>query len=149
MFSGLSQGWLKKFHGVEGGVLLRGAWAQKLAKENPTFAKMNNALWAAPAWKWGLAVVPLTAALTGKPSIEKIDLNNSMALAGTGAIWAYYSLLVRPKSIGLFSVSVALVLSNGWNVARRIKYDQEQKRLAEGGAPAVPAAATAAAKTTA
>jgi hypothetical protein len=42
MFSSLSQGWLKKYHGVQGGVLLRGAWAQKLAANNPTFAKMNN-----------------------------------------------------------------------------------------------------------
>jgi hypothetical protein len=90
-----------------------------------------------------LAIVPLTAAITGKPSIEKVDLNNAMALAGTGAIWAYYSLLVRPRSIGLFSVSVALVLSNGWQVARRFKYDQEQKRLAAGGAPVITDKVTA------
>jgi len=46
MFSSLSQGWLKKYHGVQGGVLLRSAWAQKLAANNPTFAKMNNG----PSW---------------------------------------------------------------------------------------------------
>jgi len=54
----------------------------------------------------------------------------SPALTGTGFIWAYYSLLVKPKSTGLFSVSVALVACNGWNVYRRMKYDREQAALA-------------------
>jgi hypothetical protein len=49
------------------------------------------------------------------------------ALTGTGAIWAYYSLLVRPKSWGLFSVSVALVFANGWNALRRYNYNQTLK----------------------
>jgi hypothetical protein len=95
----------------------------------PALCSVSAALWAAPAWKWGLAIVPLYGAITGVPSIEKVDLNNALALTGTGAIWAYYSMLVRPKSYGLFSVSVALVLCNGWNVARKMKYDKEQKQL--------------------
>jgi uncharacterized membrane protein YebE (DUF533 family) len=52
------------------------------------------------------------------------------ALTGTGAIWAYYSLLVRPKSMGLFSVSVALVAANGWNAYRRYRYEQQKKAQA-------------------
>ncbi len=42
MFAGLSQGFLKKYHGVDGGVLFRSAAAQKLAANNPMFKKMNN-----------------------------------------------------------------------------------------------------------
>lgn len=129
-FRFLSEGFLKKYHGVQGGVLFRGKAAQSLTAKYPQLASMNNALWAAPAWKWGLAIVPLYGALTGGIPIEKVDLNNSLALTGTGAIWAYYSMLVRPKSIGLFSVSVALVAANGWNVVRKYKYDQEQKQKA-------------------
>ncbi len=56
------------------------------------FKKMNNgrrligcnesALWASPTWKWGLAIVPLYGAITGVPSIEKVDLNSTLALTG-------------------------------------------------------------------
>jgi hypothetical protein len=42
MFANLSQGVLKKYHGVAGGQLLRGKAAQKLMASNPTFAKLNN-----------------------------------------------------------------------------------------------------------
>lgn len=134
MSSRLASGWLKRYHGVEGGILFRGKQAQKLQQKYPMLKNMNNALWAAPAWKWGLAIVPLYGAITGIPTIEKVDLNNALALTGTGAIWAYYSMLVRPRSLGLFSVSVALVLSNGWNVYRRMKYDREQIGASAAGA---------------
>ena len=53
MASSLANGFLKKYHGVQGGILFRGKTAQKLADKFPLFKTMNNALWAAPAWKWG------------------------------------------------------------------------------------------------
>lgn len=67
------------------------------------------------------------------------------ALTGTGFIWAYYSLLVRPKSWGLFSVSVALIFANGWNALRRYNYDQSSEAIKAtpivlGQQPLIPAA---------
>ena len=94
----LEQGPLRKYLGVEGGVLLRGGPFTSLNASSPTFRKFNNALTLAPLWKWGLAIVPLMGVFTGTPSVENLDVNTSIALASTGAIWAYYSTLVRPKS---------------------------------------------------
>ena len=94
----LEQGPLRNYLGVNGGVLLRGGPFTSLNTTSPTFKKFNNALTLAPLWKWGLAVVPLMGVFTGVPAVENLDVNTSIALASTGAIWAYYSTLVRPKS---------------------------------------------------
>lgn len=48
-----------------------------------------------------------------------INIAYMIALAGTGAIWAYYSTLIRPRATALFAVSVALVACNGWNIFRK------------------------------
>ena len=95
----LEQGPLRRYLGVDGGVLLRGGPFASLNATSPTFRKFNNALTLAPLWKWGLAIVPLMGVFTGTPSVENLDVNTSIALASTGAIWAYYSTLVRPKSV--------------------------------------------------
>ena len=94
----LEQGPLRNYLGVNGGVLLRGGPFTSLNQSSPTFKKFNNALTLAPLWKWGLAIVPLMGVFTGVPAVENLDVNTSIALASTGAIWAYYSTLVRPKS---------------------------------------------------
>ena len=129
----MEQGPLRRYLGVEGGVLLRGGPFTRLNATNPTFRRFNNALVLAPLWKWGLAIVPLMGVFTGVPAVENLDVNTSIgeahdaatggasrraqqtaqprpltstgaapsvcaALATTGAIWAYYSTLVRPKS---------------------------------------------------
>ncbi len=52
------------------------------------------------------------------------------ALTGTGGIWAYYSLLVRPRSWGLFSANAALCVCNGWNALRKWRWDEAQLRAA-------------------
>ena len=124
----LEAGRLGRYLGQEGGLLLRGGPFTSLNATSPTFRKFNNALTLAPLWKWGLAIVPLMGVITGVPSVENLDVHTSMALAGTGAIWAYYSTLVRPRAVSLGAVSVALVLVNGYNVWRR--YDYEQKKAA-------------------
>jgi len=49
----------------------------------PCDVSPSAALWAAPAWKWGLAIVPLYGAITGVPSIEKVDLNNALGQTRT------------------------------------------------------------------
>jgi len=94
----LEQGPLRRYLGVDGGILLRGGPFTSLNATSPTFKKFNNALTLAPLWKWGLAIVPLMGVFTGTPTVENLDVNTSIALASTGAIWAYYSTLVRPKS---------------------------------------------------
>jgi len=129
----LEAGPLKRYMGVEGGVLLRNRYAQQMMQRSPAFRRMNNALLAAPAWKWGLAIVPLYNAVTGVPSVDKLDINTSVALAATGMIWAYYGTLVKPKATALVAVSVALFLANGWNVYRRVAYELDQKKLRELG----------------
>ena len=47
----------------------------------------SSALWAAPAWKWGLAIVPLYGAVTGVPAIEKVDLNNALGQSDRRNDW--------------------------------------------------------------
>ena len=42
MFANLSQGFLKRYHGVQGGVIFRGQLAQKLTKKYPKLEGMNN-----------------------------------------------------------------------------------------------------------
>jgi len=123
----LEQGPLRHYLGVEGGVLLRGGPFDSLNANNPAFRKFNNALTLAPLWKWGLAIVPLMGVVTGVPAVENLDVNTSVALATTGAIWAYYATLVRPKAVSLGIVSVALFGANGYNVYRRWRYEQNKK----------------------
>ena len=51
--------------------------ALALEKSFPPFAIINDVTNAAPAWKWVLSIVPLTQAISGKPTVDKIDLNGS------------------------------------------------------------------------
>ena len=127
----LEQGFFKPYLGVQGGVLLRGKTFQALAAKSPLFAQMNNVLTLAPLWKWGLAIVPLTQVLTGKPAVENLDVNTSLSLAATGGIWAYYSTLIRPTAYSLMTVSVALFLSNGYNVYRRYIYEVNKAKTGQ------------------
>jgi hypothetical protein len=127
-FTKLEQGPLKPYLGVDGGRLLRSDWARQMEARNAVFRKLNNVLFTGPAFKWTLSILPLYQAITGQPPVDKIDINTNMALAGTGLIWAYYALLVRPTSWGLFSVSCALLASNGYQIVRRYKYNQELKK---------------------
>jgi len=92
---------------------------------NPVTRWCNNALNAAPTFKWGLSLVPLYGAITGHPPVQHLDLNQSLALATTGIVWSYYALLVTPRADMLFAVSIALLCSNGFNVYRKMKYDRE------------------------
>jgi len=130
LMSRIENGFLKKYLGVEGGVMLRGKTFDFINK-NPTLKPYNNALFLAPAWKWGLAIVPLAGVFTGTPPVDKLDLNTSFALVLTGSIWAYYATLVRPKAVSLMSVSLALVVVHGYNIARKLKYEHDQSKAEE------------------
>ncbi|KNC56308.1 uncharacterized protein AMSG_02278 [Thecamonas trahens ATCC 50062] len=116
---------LARYSGIEGGVLLRGKVFQQLGEKYPSFKKFNNVLTVAPAWKWGLAAVPLYGAVSGDVQVENIDLKTSGALSLTGIVWAYYGMLVRPTAYLLVAVNMALLAVNGTNVARKVMYNRE------------------------
>lgn len=114
---------LSRYLGVEGGVLLKGKIFRSLGERVPAFKTINNALFAAPAWKWGLALVPLYGAIQGKPRVDNLDLNQSLALSTTGVIWSYYGCVVRPTAHLLVAVNIALLTVNGYNVVRKLQFD--------------------------
>jgi len=111
--------------------LIGSKWALSLEEKSKLFKWWNNCLNAAPAFKWALAIVPLSGALTGNPPVEKIDLKQSIALTSTGLVWSYYAMLVEPRAWLLLYVNIALLTANGWNVIRKVRYDQSQKELKE------------------
>ncbi|ELR16764.1 uncharacterized protein ACA1_382330 [Acanthamoeba castellanii str. Neff] len=113
----LEQRFFAKYHGVEGGVLLKGPFWQNLAQKYPVFGKVNN----------GLAIVPLYGILEGKPAVKDLDLNQSLALSLTGLVWTYYGFLVVPRADLLIAVNVALLSVNGYNVYRKINYDKQMQ----------------------
>eukprot|EP01087_Luapelamoeba_hula_P004941 TRINITY_DN1495_c1_g1_i1.p1 TRINITY_DN1495_c1_g1~~TRINITY_DN1495_c1_g1_i1.p1 ORF type:complete len:157 (+),score=12.78 TRINITY_DN1495_c1_g1_i1:40-471(+) len=128
-------GWWSRFEsrvfgpylGVPGGVIFRSPRAQAFFARHPKLEPFNNVLLVAPTMKWSLALVPLYGAIQGKPTPEDIDLNQAAALTFTGAVWTYYSTLVVPKAYMLMAVNSALFAANGWNVFRRLRYDQQKQ----------------------
>jgi len=117
----------QKFLGVEGGVLLKGKYFRALGEKYTTFKHMNNALFVAPAFKWGLAIVPLIGAIEGRPPVDQIDEMQAMSLSVSGLIWSYYGFLVRPTAYLLVAVNLALLGANGNNVYRKLKWNSENK----------------------
>jgi hypothetical protein len=71
--SRLANGVLKKYHGVEGGVFFRGEAAARLTEKFPVLKTMNNALWAAPAWKWGQRRGQTPRRQCGRHVVEKLN----------------------------------------------------------------------------
>jgi len=107
--------------------------ALELEEKSKLFKWWNNALNAAPAFKWALAIVPLYSAVSGRPPVEKLDLKQSVALTATGAVWSYYAMLVEPRAWLLLYVNIALLSANGWNVYRKVKFDQNHKLASNQG----------------
>jgi hypothetical protein len=54
---------------------------------------------------------------------DKISLPQYLALTATGFFFTRYSLLVTPVNYTLCSVNVALFLSSGWHLSRKLKAD--------------------------
>ncbi|CAD6201360.1 GSCOCG00000163001-RA-CDS [Cotesia congregata] len=78
----------------------------------------------APAFKWGLVIAGLGD--LQRPA-DKISMSQSGALGVTGVIWTRYSLAITPKNWSLFSVNLFVAFTALYQVARAIKYQQEQK----------------------
>jgi len=118
---------LNKFVGNQR--LFSNSVALALEKSFPPFAVANNVTNAAPAWKWVLSIVPLTQAISGNPTVDKIDAAQSASLVFTGVVWAYYATIIKPQNYGsraLCACNLALLTVNGYNLYRRLKYDSEQ-----------------------
>lgn len=43
--------------------------------------------------------MPLYGIIQGKPAVQDLDLNQSLALAATGMVWTYYGFLVIPRYV--------------------------------------------------
>lgn len=86
---------------------------------------LNSAYNTAPLFKWSLSIVPLYGIISGRPSVEQIDLNSSSALFATGMVWFFYALLIQPQNAGsrsLALVNMCLAFVNGYNCYRYLQY---------------------------
>eukprot|EP00029_Vermamoeba_vermiformis_P011899 TRINITY_DN6708_c0_g1_i1.p1 TRINITY_DN6708_c0_g1~~TRINITY_DN6708_c0_g1_i1.p1 ORF type:complete len:145 (-),score=25.78 TRINITY_DN6708_c0_g1_i1:72-506(-) len=111
--------------GMLGTTRLIGGKTGEALDKNPVTRWFNNVLNVAPLAKWGLSVMPLYGVFTGKPAAKDLDLNQSLALTFTGAVWTYYALIITPRSELLCAVNLALFSVNGYNVYRKMKYDRD------------------------
>ncbi|KAK7480210.1 hypothetical protein BaRGS_00028595 [Batillaria attramentaria] len=70
---------------------------------------------------------------------EKLSLTQSTALAGTGVIWARYSLVIIPKNYSLFAVNCFVGMTGFYQLYRIWRYQASLKQLeAEGRVPETP-----------
>jgi len=113
--------------------LFANKFVQRLESKFSVVATFNDVTNAAPGWKWFLSIVPLTQALYGNPPVEKLDLNQSASLTFTGVVWAYYATLIQPQNAGsraLMLCNLALCSVNGYNVARKLRFEASKKSSA-------------------
>ena len=74
----------------------------------------------APMSKWGISGASFMD--LNRPT-DKVSLPQYSALTATGFFFSRYALLVTPINPTLCSVNVALFLSSGWHLGRKIKAD--------------------------
>jgi len=74
----------------------------------------------APAFKWTLSLNNL--ADYDRPT-DKISLSQMSALALTGVLFMRWSFVITPVNYNLFAVNLALALSSGYHLARKVKAD--------------------------
>lgn len=78
----------------------------------------------APVIKWGLVAASI-GDMT-RPA-DQLSMQQSAALACTGIIWSRYSLVIKPKNWGLFSVNLFVGFTNLYHCYRAYKYQQSLK----------------------
>ncbi|XP_074273024.1 mitochondrial pyruvate carrier 3-like [Silene latifolia] len=74
----------------------------------------------APTFKWGLTIANI--ADCAKPA-DDISYPQQAAMVITGAIWARYSTVVKPKNWPLFSVSVGMAATGAYQLIRKFKHE--------------------------
>ena len=75
----------------------------------------------APMSKWFISGASMLE--LDRPT-DKISLAQYSALTMTGLLFTRYSLLVKPLNYNLAAVNVALFLSSGYHLARKLKADK-------------------------
>jgi hypothetical protein len=78
----------------------------------------------APTSKWLLSISNL---LDMNRPVEKISLSQSACLTATGVIWTRYSMVIVPKNYNLGVVNVALALSSGYHLVRKLNAEYGPK----------------------
>lgn len=82
----------------------------------------------APMSKWLISGASLVD--YNRPT-DKISISQYSSLSLCGCIHAWYALLVTPVNYMLCSVNVALLLSSGWHLGRKIKADYIDDKTTE------------------
>lgn len=73
----------------------------------------------APTFKWALSFANL--ADINRP-IEKISTAQQTALTATGIIWSRYGMVINPINYNLMAVNIALGLSSGYHLFRKVDF---------------------------
>lgn len=88
-----------------------------------------------PLFKWGLVLAGISD--LRRPA-DQLSISQSGSLAATGFIWSRYSLVIIPKNWGLFSVNLAVGLSQSVQLYRAWSYHKEQEEQQKALLEAVP-----------
>ncbi|EXC25533.1 hypothetical protein L484_009843 [Morus notabilis] len=73
----------------------------------------------APTFKWGVIIANL---LDSSKSPEELSYpQQAAAIAGSALVWAKYSTVVTPKNWNLFSSSIGMAATAGYQLARKIQ----------------------------
>eukprot|EP01132_Coremiostelium_polycephalum_P000521 gene521-656_t len=108
-------------------IICKAPFVLNFFKKYPKLEFLNNVTNLAPMMKWSLSIVPISQILSGTKPPEKIDLAQSSSLCATGTIWTYYATLITPQNTGtrmLALCNAAMAICHGYNIFRRVKYDQ-------------------------
>ena len=73
-----------------------------------------------PWTKWGLSIANI---IDYKRPVEKISINQQIALTMTGAIWTRYSFVIYPVNYNLALVNAALFCTGAYQCTRKLVYD--------------------------
>ncbi|XP_053956168.1 mitochondrial pyruvate carrier 2-like [Anastrepha obliqua] len=82
----------------------------------------------APLGKWALVIAGLGD--INRP-VHLLSINQCAVLATTGLIWSRYSLVIIPKNWSLFSVNVFVALTQMYQIARAVQYQQSLKNKSD------------------
>uniref|UniRef100_A0A1A9UNA4 Mitochondrial pyruvate carrier n=1 Tax=Glossina austeni TaxID=7395 RepID=A0A1A9UNA4_GLOAU len=79
----------------------------------------------APGFKWLLVIAGMND--LRRPA-EQLSLNQSFVLALTGVAWSRYAVIVVPKNYTMLSVNLFVLVTQGIQVIRRLRYDFEKRQ---------------------
>ncbi|PON44610.1 Mitochondrial pyruvate carrier [Trema orientale] len=74
----------------------------------------------APTFKWGITIANI---LDSTKPPEELSYPQQAALTCSGLVWAKYSTVITPKNWTLFSVSIGMAATAGYQLARKIQHD--------------------------